>query len=436
MSGRIVIRNAVVPRVGEGATVVVEGKKIAEVAAGGRPIASLPGDWDVDADGRLLVPGAIDAHAHLALGALLRLAGMAARPPATIADLRAGVRAPAEDRLSPELAEPLVRAAALASLRAGVTCVVDLVRGAPGAAAELLDAETRALSSVGLRAAVAYGARGRRGGEAGGVDEVLASARFAERHAASPRLRGMVGLSGLADASDEALEAAAEPAARFGLDACVGEDESDLAHSFARWGRRPVEVLAARRLLGPRALVAHAGTAVHAEGLLLAEAGASLALTPRSAMFWGAPLPPLLPFAALGVQLVFGTDGLFPDPACEAVAAVTLLRHSERTASAAAGLVGRTAWPAAARLASALFGERLGVLAPGAVADLALLEWRPTFPLPEAPDGDLAVLYAGAPAAWVLVDGEVRLREGRLLGGDEAEIAALAREAAARLLAR
>jgi hypothetical protein len=32
------------------------------------------------------------------------------------------------------------------------------------------------------------------------------------------------------------------------------------------------------------------------------------------------------------------------------------------------------------------------------------------------------------------VDGEVRLREGRLLGGDEAEIAARAREAAAKLL--
>jgi hypothetical protein len=55
-------------------------------------------------------------------------------------------------------------------------------------------------------------------------------------------------------------------------------------------------------------------------------------------------------------------------------------------------------------------------------------------PLPEVPAGDLALLWAGAPAAWVIVDGEVRLREGRLLGGDEAEIAAHAREAARALL--
>jgi len=67
------------------------------------------------------------------------------------------------------------------------------------------------------------------------------------------------------------------------------------------------------------------------------------------------------------------------------------------------------------------------VLVPGALADLVVLEWRPPFPLADAPDGDLAILFAGAPAAWAIVDGEVRLREGRLLGADEAEIAARAR---------
>lgn len=434
MSARIVIRNAVVPHVGAGATVVVDGREIVEVAAPGRTVVELPGDWDVDADGRVVVAGAVDGHANLALGALLRLAGIGPRPPPTVADLRAGFRAPLEGRLVPALLEPLVRAAAHAALRAGVTCVLDVVRGAPGAAAELLEAEARALSAVGLRAAIAYGARGARGGDGGGVDEVVASARFAERYAGAPRLRGMVGLDGLADASEEALEAAVEPASRAGLHACVGEDEADLAHAFARWSHRPIEVLARRGLLGPRTVVAHAGTAVHAEGVLLAEAGASLAVTPRAAMFWGAPLPPLLPFAALGVPLVFGTDGLFPDVASEAVAALTFLRHGERSASAAAGLVGRAAWATAARLASALFGARLGALAPGALADVVVLEWRPTFPLPDAADGDLAVLLAGAPAAWVIVDGEVRLREGRLLGADEAEIAARAREAAAALL--
>jgi cytosine/adenosine deaminase-related metal-dependent hydrolase len=283
MEGRLVIRNGVVPPAGAGATVVVEGRRVAEIAAPGVAVEGRPGDWDVDADGRLVVAGGIDAHGHLALGALLRLAGLPGRPPPTIADLRAGVRRPLEDRSTPERVERLVRAAALATLRAGVTCVLDLVRGAPGTAAAALDAEARALEAIGLRAVVAHGARGDRRGE-GGTEEVLASAAFAERHAAHPRVRGAIGISGIAEASDALLEAAAAPARTRGLLACVGEDETDLAHAFVRWARRPVEVLRDRWLLSPRTLVAHAGTAVHAEAVALAESGAALAVAPRAAM--------------------------------------------------------------------------------------------------------------------------------------------------------
>jgi hypothetical protein len=93
------------------------------------------------------------------------------------------------------------------------------------------------------------------------------------------------------------------------------------------------------------------------------------------------------------------------------------------------------AWPAAARLASTFFGEPIGVLERGALADLVVLEWRPTVPLPDVAEGDLALLWAGAPAAWAIVDGEVRLREGRLLGQDERAIAEAAREAAAAMKA-
>jgi cytosine/adenosine deaminase-related metal-dependent hydrolase len=434
MDARIVIRNAVLSHQGAGATVVLAGRRVAEVVPRGRTVEGRPGDWDVDADGRLVVPGQVDAHAHLGLGALIRLAGLPDRAPPTAGDLRADVLHGLGARTTPERLEPLVRAGALAALKAGVTTVLDVLAGAPGTAPELLDAEARALSTVGLRAGIACAARGAPGG-GGGREEILAGARFAGAHAAHSLLRGMVGLAGLADLPEEALDAAAEHARRVGLQACVGEDESDLAQTFARWGRRPVEVLAESGLLGPRTIVAHAGTAVHAEGVAIADAGATLAVAPRAAMLGGAPLAPLPLFAGLGVKVAFGTDGLFPDPAGEAAAAAMALRHAERSARAAPGLLGRVAWPAAARLASTLFDEKVGEIAPGNLADVVVLDWRPPVPLPDAPEGDLTLLWAGVPAAWVIVDGVVRLREGRLLGGDEADVALRAREAAASLLA-
>jgi cytosine/adenosine deaminase-related metal-dependent hydrolase len=421
------------PRAGAGATVVVEGRRIASVAPPGERVESRPGDWDVDADGRLVIAGGIDAHCHLALGAALRQAGLPGRAPQTVGDLRVGVRDPLESRATPERVEALVRAAALAALRAGVTCAVESVRGTRGAEAAVLEAEARALRAIGLRAVVAYGARGERGSARGGADEVAAAAEFAERHASDRTLRGAVGLAGLADASEELLASSVEPARRHGLLVSVGEDETDLARCFERWGKRPVEVLAGHGLLGTRAVVAHGGTVVHQEGAVLADAQAFLAASLRAAMLFGAPVPPLLPLAALGVQVVFGTDGLFADLAGEALAAVMAHRLAERGSGAAAGLVDRVAWPSAARLASTFFAEPVGTIAAGALADLVVLEWRPPAPLPDRPDGDLAILWAGAPAAWAIVDGEVRLREGRLLGGDERAIAEAAREAAAAM---
>ena len=431
MDGRTVIRNGVVPPAGHGATVVVEGNRIAEVAPPGRPVDPRPGDWEIDADGRLVVAGLVNAHTNLSLGGIMRYAGLPGRPPPTVADLRAGFRRRIEGRATAELIEPLARAGALASLKAGVTCAFDLVRGAPGDAAAALEAVARGADATGLRAVVAVGARG-----PAARAEIAENAAVAAARAADRRVRAWIGLFGLADVPDDALEALAGPARAHGLHACVGEDEGDLAHAFGRFGRRPIELLAASGLLGPRTLVAHAGTSVHGEGVALAGAGASLAVSPRAAMFWGAPLPPLLSFAELGVPVVFGTCGLFADVAAEAFAGALLHRHQERNAGAAGALVSRVAWPAAARLASAAFGAPLGALEAGALADVVVLDWRPAVPVPALPDGDLVFLWAGASAAWVIVDGVVRIREGRLLGGDEGEIAALAREAAERLLAR
>jgi cytosine/adenosine deaminase-related metal-dependent hydrolase len=92
-------------------------------------------------------------------------------------------------------------------------------------------------------------------------------------------------------------------------------------------------------------------------------------------------------------------------------------------------------WPTAATLAGQLLGARLGVIEAGAAADLAILEWRPAGVVPEGRGGDAAILWAGAPAAWVIVAGRVRLREGVPIGVDPDEVSARAVEAARRALA-
>lgn len=427
MEGRIVIRNAVVAGPGPGTTVVLEGPRIAAVLPAGRSTEPRPSDWDVDADGRLVVPGVVDGHTRLALGALVRAAGF--RVSGVRGDSHAVVGRRLVLQAGPAELEPLARAGALASLKAGVTTVFDLSRGT-GDAGEAMEAVARGVAPVGVRARLSWAARGPRA-----TAEVLEAAAFVEGRAGHPTVRGGIGTASLSECSEEALEAMAPLARAHGLQASVGDDEADLGSVFARFMRRPVDILASRRLLGPRAVVARAGTMVHGEAELCAALGAYVAATPRSAMIWGAPMLPMLPFAALGVKILLGTDGLFPNLACEAIAAAMSQRQVDRGVGQAAAFVGRVAWPAASELASSTFGEPIGGIAEGAAADLVILDWRPIAPLPDGPDGDVVLVWAGAPAAWTIVRGEVRLREGRLLGGDEAEIAAKAREAAVRVLA-
>jgi cytosine/adenosine deaminase-related metal-dependent hydrolase len=432
---RLVIQDALLA--GEptraGVTVVVEGRRIARVAGAGEPVELRPGDWEIDAAGRLLVPGGVDAHAHLAVGPLLRLAGLPARFPGSVPELRARVRAPLEDRLDPEALEALSAAGALAALKAGVTCVLDLARGAPGREEEALPAVARGTSRAGIRAVLAYGANDL-GGAHRGLAGVRASAAFAESAKEGRLLRGMAGLDGLATTGPETLAALAGPTRAYGLHASVAEDDADLAHTYAGSFLRPVQFLGSSALLGPRTVLAHGSTIGSEEATLLMHTESWVAVTPRSASFWGAAAAPVETLAAREVQLALGTDGLFPGVADEVVALAMQLRRGGRRGPPPAELLGRVIWPGGGALASRLFGELMGTVEAGAIADLVILDWRPALPLPEAPEGDAAMLWAGAAAAWVIVDGQVRLREGSLLGGDEAEIAARAHEAATRVL--
>ena len=416
------------------ATVVVEAGRIAEVVPAERPVLPSPGDWDVEADGRLVVPGAVDAHAHLACGALARRSGLPGQAPAVLHAWRRALHAAIEPRADAEVVEALTAAGAAAALKAGVTCAFDLLRARPGDAAASLAAAARGVEAVGLRAVLAYGAS-ERAGAGEGLREAAACAAFAERQKDHPTVRGAGGLDGLDAAGDGLLDALGPIAARHGLLASVAEDDTDLAAAYFRGALRPVDLLAARGLLGPRTVVAHGVTTVAEEGQRLAAAGATLAATPRAASFWGVPVPPMAELAAAGAAVALGTDGLFPDTACELVATALFHRGQARSPRAAEDLAGLVLWPSAARLAGRFFGATFGELSPGAVADLVVLDWRPAVPPPAVPQGDLALLWAGAPAAWAIVGGEVRLREGRLLGVDEAALAARARAAVARLVA-
>ena len=436
VSTRLVIRRARLVRdpAVDGATVVVEGGLITRVALPGEPVAPEPGDWDIDADGRLVIPGCVDAHTHLAAGSLLRFAGLPGRYPGSQRALRQGFRRPVEERLAPADVEALATAAALSALRAGTTAVIALERAMPGEELATLEAAERAVRAVGIRALLAHGASDL-GGAVRGRDSARAAMDFASPRAADPLVRGMAGLDGLHATTRETLDALAEPAARFGLHASVGEDGSDLERSWGLEQKWPVMLLEDSALLGRSTIVAHASTLSTPEAEAIRAADATLVIPMRAARHWGVDPASLDLAAAAEVPVALGTDGLFADLAGEAVELTGHLRRRRSAPSPGGDFLEESAWPTGAALASQLLGTRLGTVQPGAAADLVVLDWRPCGVEPEGRGGNAAALWAGAPASWVIVAGEVRLREGVALGVDPVEVSAKAVEAARRALA-
>jgi len=387
------------PKVYEDAGVRVVGSHIAQIAGAGDLAHAYPEETLWPARDRVVIPGFVNTHAHLARH-LARGLGLR-----TAADWRAYDRA-----LSTEDVACAVRAALVEGLRHGVTTVVDFHRS--GACLDLSLSEVMgAADRVGVRVATCYGAAEddtpleRRAA----IDE---SVGFAKELAKSRRgrLRGMLGvqattLRGIETLLAEAMEAAGGHYAvhvDLALDLTPGE-------RWDRAGALPAETLPALWAHAERAPRGLLG-AVRERGDALSASGShgTAALLREAELAWG---------SGDGVNAPPLPDGAFAPRMAEA--------HYRRL------------FVHGAKWAADHFGEELGVLAPGAPADLVMLDHRPTTELSYVTL--LAHLWTGllrASVAGVMVAGQVVMDNGVLVKVDEREVAAHARECAARLWPR
>ena len=381
----------------------------------------------IDCGGCLVLPGNVCAHTHV-YSALARGMPFALEPPTNFVEILQRVWW----RLDRALDEESVRASALVgaveALLAGTTTLVDH-HASPNAIEGSLDVIADAFESLGLRSVLCYEVTDRDGPEraTAGVEE---NRRFL---AAPPRAltRGMVGAHASFTLSEETLAACVDAAreADAGIHVHAAEDAADERDSEARFGRRVGERLADAGALNARTLLAHCVHLDDRECELVRESGAAVAQNARSNMNNGVGRPPL---ARLGDRVALGTDGIGADMFEESRAGFFRLREDT--------LAAPFDWPLSrlaqgALIAGEMFGEaELGEIAPGAPADLQVVDYAAPTPL----DG------ANLPGHWVfgmssrsvrdvVVNGEVVVRNRRLTRVDQDELAAKAAVDAKRM---
>ncbi len=399
------------PAAVERASLRVEGGRI---TARGNAVQLQPGDELVDLSGRVVMPGLVSAH-HALYATLTR----GAKRSAEGFEGELSVLHRLEDALTLEDVEAAAAAGAIEGLRNGVTTVFDL-HASPKAISGSLQAVARGLGLVGLRAVLAYQVTERRG--ALGREEGLEECREYIRRARG-RFRGAVGAHGLKAMSADGLEAL-----KLGVEGghflhCkIGDDPNEERTSSEKFDATPLGRLMEKGLVGERTVLA---SGVHLSWPELAQvltSGAWMAHAPRANMYSQTGSATAGKF---GIRACLGTDIMALDLFAEAQAAWLKARDAAQPIDVLRFLANGH------RLASAAFGESIGPLREGAVADLVVLDYQPFTPLEaETLSAHLLAGISASQVESVMVDGVWRLLERRVLGVDPREVAGAALEAA------
>jgi 5-methylthioadenosine/S-adenosylhomocysteine deaminase len=386
MEGRLLVKDCTLldrESVQSHRAVVVEAGMVARVSQDeAEPVR--PGDWAIEARGRLLVPGRVDAHAEL------------------------GHAPGARRALTPSESAALAAASIAVALRSGVTTVLDQVHGVTDGAAALA-ARLQTGRALGVRMVASLAAAGRHG-----IAEHEINADAARASGEDPLIRAGLGFASCLTASDELLRAVSRDAEalRAPVHFRLAESSAELAEHFEQHRTRMVERLERHGLLGPTTVAAHARAVDGAEAYRLAEASVLVAWSPLADL--------------LGEQHGFESVWQSAHRVALASAGVGDLREqwtAGRILAHRAARIGRL-WarervPEVLGEGPAGFLERVfrrpaGRITPGAVADLILVD-----ALPQSTD-PIEVLAASmrAQVAWTVVNGRVVVREGQLLGTD------------------
>ena len=406
----------------------------------------------LDVDGSLVVPGLINAHTHsnqtlekglcdaLPLDAWMVIASYGGA---------GALMGPEELRIG-----TLMGAAEM--LSTGTTSVVDCVRVDESCFAEGLDAVMNAYAESGMRAGVAAQYADLDffsslplelidGGEAllqppraapaevlDRVDDFLL--RWSRRHR---RVAPMLGPSSLPRCSTELFEASIDLARRRGarLQTHLLSARSQVPFARVRYGRSTVDYLDRLGCLEEWASFAHAIWLDDDELARLASSPAAVVHNPVSNLKLGAGLAPAPKLWRLGGRVALGADGASSNDSQNMWETVKMSAILHRIA------LDPDDWPGSSDAlgmcwqgGASVMGENVGRLDVGALGDVAVLGWGRLLPAP--PDQvrhQLVYSELGSSVRWVVVNGDVVVRDGAVLTIDVAAVQTAAAEIVERI---
>ncbi|HMM35931.1 MAG TPA: putative aminohydrolase SsnA [Thermoanaerobaculia bacterium] len=439
---RLLIRNGTLVTLGEpcrvleGHDLLVEGDRIARIAPAGEGAG--PFDREIDARGKGVLPGLVNAHMHL-YSTLVRGLGKAA-PSASFQEVLENLWWRLDRKLTLDDVEVSANVILLEAIRKGTTTLVDH-HASPGAIRGSLGRIAKAVTESGLRSCLCYEVSDRDGAAVTeqGLEE---NATFARECATAhdSRLRALFGLHAAFTLTDATLARAA----RLGHDLGVGfhvhvaEAASDVAANRAEYGKSSARRLVDHGILRPGSIAAHAVHCDEADAEALAASGAWVVTNPQSNLNNAVGIADVVGLVRRGVPVGLGTDAMTVGMLEELRVGLWAQHLRQENPSCGFRELTDALFVQNPRIASALWGFPIGTLADGAAADVILVDYLPPTPLND--DTVLGHLVFGLSQAVVdttICGGRVLMHARRLeIDVDEEALAAESRRLATALWER
>ena len=417
--------------------VVTDGGKIVEVGTTADLKAKYPQAEFVDTRGGVIMPGLINAHTHI-YSALARGLSIDGYNPTSFYEVLDGQWWYIDRNLDLEATKASAQALVIDSIKQGVTTIFDHHASfceVPGSLMRIAEV-TR---EFGMRACLCYEVSDRDGEEK--CDLAIRENGDFIRHCArekNPMISAMFGGHALFTISDRTFEKMVkENNGMTGFHIHVSEGMNDVYDTAYNYGTRSVNRLLNNGILGPKTMLGHCIHVNPAEMDIIRETGTMVCNNPESNMGNAVGCAPVLQMIKKGITVGLGTDSYTFDMLESLKVALIIQRHNACMPNVAWCEVTDMLFKNNRKIAAKYFDAPLGILKPGAAADVIVMDYKCFTPFSDANiDGHMIFGMTGRQCETTMCNGKLLMKDRQLIGIDEEAMNARTMEASKKLWSR
>jgi len=413
----------------ENGCVAVDGRVIKDVGDTAALKEKYPDAEFIDAQSGVIMPGLINAHNHI-YSAFARGLSIKGYAPTNFLEILDGLWWTIDRHLLIEDTRWSAMATYLDCIKNGCTTVFDHHASYGGIHGSLF-AIAEAAKELGVRTSLCYEVSDRDGVEKM-RDAVAENAEFI-RYAINDdtdMVKGMMGMHASFTLSDDTMNLCRENTPDgIGFHIHVAEGMADVYDSLKKYGKRVISRLYDQGILGRNTITGHCIHVSGSEMDIIKQTDTMVVHNPESNMGNAVGIPPCMEMMRRGILLGLGTDGYTQDMFESEKVANVIHKHELCDPRAAWGEVPAMMFKNNALIGDRSFDTKIGVLEPGAAADIIVSDYDPLTPMSaDNCDGHILFGMSGRSIVTTVINGVVKMKGRELVGIDSDEIMAKCRE--------